>query len=80
MKTRPALTDVATLRRQARKHIEEGAVTAGYAADRDVVLRLLNEALAIDPLKDPSTQLVTLITQRRARALLDHIESKFAKN
>ena len=29
------LTDVATLRSQARKHIEGGAVTAGYNADRD---------------------------------------------
>jgi predicted anti-sigma-YlaC factor YlaD len=50
------------------------------AQDRAGFEKLLNEALAIDPLKEPSTQLVTLITQRRARALLDNIESKFAKN
>jgi predicted anti-sigma-YlaC factor YlaD len=49
------------------------------AQDRAGFEKLLNEALAIDPLKDPSTQLVTLIMQRRARALLDNIESKFAK-
>ena len=43
-----ALTDVKTLRLQARKHIEEGAVTAGYSADRDTVLKLLNDALATE--------------------------------
>jgi bacterioferritin len=41
-----ALTDVATLRSQARRHSERGAVTAGYAADRARVLQLLDEALA----------------------------------
>jgi hypothetical protein len=49
------------------------------AQDRAGFEKLLNEALAIDPLKDPGTQLVTLIMQRRARALLANIESKFAK-
>jgi predicted anti-sigma-YlaC factor YlaD len=39
---------------------------------------LLNQALAIDPEKDPSNRLVTLITQRRARALLDQIDARFA--
>lgn len=43
-----ALTDVKTLRSQARKHIEQGAVTAGYSADRTEVLKLLNEALATE--------------------------------
>jgi bacterioferritin len=36
------------LRARARKHIEEGAVTAGYQADRETVIRLLNEALATE--------------------------------
>jgi predicted anti-sigma-YlaC factor YlaD len=49
------------------------------AQDRAGFEKLLHDALAIDPLKDPSTQLITLIVQRRARALLDNIESKFAK-
>ena len=39
-------TDV--LRANARRKIEEGAVTAGYAADRDQVLKMLNEALATE--------------------------------
>jgi bacterioferritin len=43
-----ALTDIPTLRNRARQNIEGGAVTAGYAADRDVVLKLLNEALATE--------------------------------
>ena len=50
------------------------------AQDRSGFEKLLNDALAIDPEKDPDTRLVTLITQRRARAMLDNIESKFAKN
>jgi bacterioferritin len=42
------LTDIKTLRERARQHIEEGAVTPGYSADRDVVIRILNEALATE--------------------------------
>jgi bacterioferritin len=68
MKTKPALTDVATLRRQARKHIEEGAVTAGYAADREAVLRLLNEALA--------TEIVCVLRYRRHYFMARGIHSK----
>ena len=47
-KTRPPLTDIPTLRKRARQRIEEGAVTSGYAADRDTVIKLLNEALATE--------------------------------
>lgn len=42
------LTDVDTLRERARKHLDEGAVTEGYSADLETVLRLLNEALATE--------------------------------
>jgi len=45
---KPALTDVKTLREEARRHIEEGAVTERYGADREKVLQLLNEALATE--------------------------------
>jgi len=45
---KPFLTDVMTLRRRAREHIMEGAVTPGYTADRETVLKLLNEALATE--------------------------------
>jgi bacterioferritin len=42
------LTDIETLRKRAREHIENGAVTEGYSADRETVLKLLNEALATE--------------------------------
>jgi bacterioferritin len=42
------LTDVATLRQRARQHIEEGAITEGYSADREEVLKLLNASLATE--------------------------------
>ena len=42
------LSDIQTLRKRAREHIAQGAVTPGYNADRGVVLRLLNEALATE--------------------------------
>ena len=42
------MTDVNEIRRRARKHIEEGAVTEGYAADRETVIKILNEALATE--------------------------------
>jgi bacterioferritin len=42
------LTDIKTLRERARKHIENGAVTEGYRADRETAIRLLNEGLATE--------------------------------
>ena len=44
----PFLSDIKQIRDRARKHMEQGAVTDGYKADRDTVLRLLNEALATE--------------------------------
>ena len=41
-------TDIKALRERARKKIADGAVTAGYGADREAVLKLLNEALATE--------------------------------
>ena len=48
MANQPFLTDVKTLRERARQHIENGAVTEGYTADRATVVKLLNEALATE--------------------------------
>ena len=48
MNDKPFLTDVKELRRRARQHIEEGAVTEGYRAERETVIKLLNEALATE--------------------------------
>ena len=48
MADKPFLTDIKTLRERARQHIENGAVTEGYKADRETVVKLLNEALATE--------------------------------
>ena len=53
----PFLTDIKTLRKRAREHMEDGAITAGYKADRTTVIKLLNEALA--------TELVCVLRYKR---------------
>ena len=57
MEKQPFLTDVKTLRERARQHMEQGAVTPGYKADRNTVVKLLNEALA--------TELVCVLRYKR---------------
>ncbi len=57
MANKPFLTDIKTLRERARQHIENGAVTEGYSADRETVVKLLNEALA--------TEIVCVLRYRR---------------
>jgi len=42
------VSDIQAIRERARRHIEEGAVTPSYGANRDTVVRLLNEALATE--------------------------------
>ncbi len=65
------LTDIQTLRNHARQHVEEGAVTQGYAADRDTVIRLLNEALA--------TELVCVLRYKRHYFMAKGIHSEGVK-
>jgi bacterioferritin len=65
---RNGLTDVKTLREQARRHIEEGAVTQNYHADREKVLELLNEALA--------TELVCVLRYRHDYFVARGLDSK----
>ena len=58
------------------------ALAVGVAVpnqDRAEFERLLKLALAIDPEQDPSNRLVSLITQKRARALLERIDERFSK-
>lgn len=62
------LTDVQTLRKQARQHIDDGAVTAGYTADAQMVIKLLNDALA--------TELVCVLRYRRHYFMAQGIQSK----
>jgi len=54
---RPFLSDVRKLRERARRHMEEGAVTESYRANRETVVRVLNEALA--------TEIVCVLRYRR---------------
>ena len=48
MPDQPFLTDIKTIRERARRHIDEGPVTDNYGADKNTVVRLLNEALATE--------------------------------
>jgi len=48
MTDKPFLTDIATIRKRAREHMSDGAVTESYGADRKKVIDLLNEALATE--------------------------------
>jgi bacterioferritin len=54
---KPFLTDIKTLRERARQHIENGAVTEGYSANRETAVKILNEALA--------TEIVCVLRYRR---------------
>jgi bacterioferritin len=65
------LSDIQTLRKRARKNIEEGAVTKGYGADRKEVIRLLNEALA--------TELVCVLRYKRHYFMAKGIHSESVK-
>jgi bacterioferritin len=51
------LTDVETLRRRAREHIDQGPITDSYGADRERVIAVLNEVLA--------TELVCVLRYKR---------------
>jgi predicted anti-sigma-YlaC factor YlaD len=58
------------------------ALAAGVAVNaqnRTEFETLLDKALAIDPEKDPATRLTTLVIQRRARALREHVDALFSK-
>jgi len=67
---KPFLTDVKTLRERARQHIEQGAVTQGYKADRETVIRLLNDALA--------TEIVCVLRYKRHYFVASGIHSQAA--
>jgi len=64
----PFLTDIVELRRRARQHIENGAVTEAYRADRVTVIRLLNEALA--------TEIVCVLRYKRHYFMADGIHAQ----
>lgn len=59
--------DITELRKSARQSLEEGAVTAGYSANREEVIVMLNEALA--------TELVCVLRYRRHHFMASGIHS-----
>jgi bacterioferritin len=50
------LSDIQTLRARARKYIDEGAVTAGYRADRDQMIDSYREMVDFIGDNDPTTR------------------------
>ncbi len=62
------LSDIQELRRRAREHIEAGAVTSAYKADRQTVIKLLNEALA--------TEIVCVLRYKRHYYMAQGLTSK----
>ncbi|MCY1390771.1 Bacterioferritin [compost metagenome] len=64
------LSDVKTLRERARKNVEQGAVTEGYNADRQEILRLLNESLA--------TELVCVLRYKRHYFMAQGVKASVA--
>lgn len=73
----PFVADIQAIRERARKHIEEGAITDSYTAERETVIRLLNEALA--------TELVCVLRYKRhyfmAKGLMaDAIKAEFLEH
>jgi len=70
-KTAAIVSDITALRDRARQHIEDGAVTPSYGADRPTVLKLLNEALA--------TEIVCVLRYKRHYFMADGIHSESVK-
>jgi bacterioferritin len=74
MQTRSAMeksafvSDIEEIRRRARQHIEKGAVTEGYRADRETVLEVLNQSLA--------TEIVCVLRYRRHHFMAQGPSSK----
>ncbi|OVZ56281.1 bacterioferritin [Pigmentiphaga sp. NML080357] len=69
--------DVEAIRARAREHLDDGAVTEDYGADREAVLKMLNEALA--------TELVCVLRYKRhyfmARGIhADPVAAEFAEH
>lgn len=68
MKQLSKLTTVATLRERARQDIEKGAMTAGYQADSQAVIKMLNDSLA--------TEIVCVLRYRRHHFMARGIHSQ----
>ena len=66
------IKDVQTIRERARQHIEEGALTFDYKADRETVIKLLDEALA--------TEIVCVLRYRRHYFMAEGMNAESVKS
>jgi bacterioferritin len=66
--TDPFVSDIKAIRQRARAHMERGAVTEGYKGNLEVVVRLLNEALA--------TEIVCVLRYKRHHYMAKGIHSQ----
>ena len=67
----PFASDIKKIRDRARKHIDEGAITGAYKADREQVIKVLNEALA--------TELVCVLRYKRHYFMASGLNSDAVK-
>jgi len=67
----PFVSDVAALRKRAREHIDQGAVTDTYGLDAQQVCKVLNDALA--------TEIVCVLRYRRHYYMASGIHSESVK-
>jgi bacterioferritin len=65
------VADVKKIRERARKHIEEGAITEGYKANREQVTKVLNDVLA--------TEIVCVLRYKRHYYMAQGISSDSVK-
>lgn len=62
------VSDIDAIRKRARQHIEDGAVTDSYKGNRETVIRILNDALA--------TELVCVLRYKRHYYMASGINSE----
>ena len=62
------VSDISDIRKRARAHLSRGAVTGGYKADREQVIKVLNEVLA--------TEIVCTLRYRRHYYMADGVSSE----
>ena len=64
------LSSVETLRHRARQNVDQGAVTEGYSADREEIIKLLNGSLA--------TELVCVLRYKRHYFMANGLKASIA--
>ncbi|HUA33044.1 MAG TPA: ferritin-like domain-containing protein [Candidatus Binataceae bacterium] len=65
------VADLKKIKERARNHMEQGAVTAGYKADRKAVIKVLNEVLA--------TEMVCALRYKRHYYMAEGINAEAVK-